>query len=386
MTTRAVSEPAWLAGRRAAARERYATLPVPTNREEAWRFTNLRGFDPDAFDQEPLRLTLSDDELPDGVIFTRLAQAAVDHPELVERHYGTVVGDGDKFAAGNAARWSDGVLVHVPRGVEVTVPLRASVELPGEGAAQYYRALVVLEQGARATFVEEISSDAAGYLNVVVELVVGDGATLEYVTVQEHEAGARQFGTHRATVGRDAELDWVVIGLGGARAKSRFESYLADQGANVKVTGAYFLRGDEHGDFDTTQEHAAPNTTSDLFFKGVLAESARAVWRGVIRVDKGAQRTDAYQENRNLLLSRDAHADSIPGLEIEANDVRCTHGATVGQIDKLQVFYLMSRGLDRAEAERLIVRGFFQPVLDRIRSDTVRESLSSALDSRLPAE
>lgn len=385
MSAPAVSEPAWLAGKRAAARERYDALPVPSNREEAWRYTNLRGFDPDAFTTGPSAVTLSEDELPDGVVFGSLARAAAEHPQLVERHYGAVVAEGEKFAAGNAARWDDGVFLHVAAGVEVDTPLRARLDVAGEGTAQYYRALIVLEPGARATFVEEFTSDAAGYLNVVVELVVGDGAKLEYVTIQEHEHGTRQFGTHRATVGRDAELDWVAIGLGGTRAKSRMESYLADQGANVKVTGAYFLRESEHADYDTTQEHAAPNTTSDLFFKGVLADSARAVWRGVIRVDKGAQRTDAYQENRNLLLSREAHADSIPGLEIEANDVRCTHGATVGQIDKMQLFYLMSRGLSRAQAEQLIVRGFFQPILDRIESAQVRESLSAALDQRIPA-
>jgi Fe-S cluster assembly protein SufD len=385
MSAPAVSEPAWLAGKRAAARERYDALPVPSNREEAWRYTNLRGFDPDAFTTGPSAVTLSEDELPDGVVFGSLARAAAEHPQLVERHYGAVVAEGEKFAAGNAARWDDGVFLHVAAGVEVDTPLRARLDVAGEGTAQYYRALIVLEPGARATFVEEFTSDAAGYLNVVVELVIGDGAKLEYVTIQEHEHGTRQFGTHRATVGRDAELDWVAIGLGGTRAKSRMESYLADQGANVKVTGAYFLRESEHADYDTTQEHAAPNTTSDLFFKGVLADSARAVWRGVIRVDKGAQRTDAYQENRNLLLSREAHADSIPGLEIEANDVRCTHGATVGQIDKMQLFYLMSRGLSRAQAEQLIVRGFFQPILDRIESAEVRESLSAALDQRIPA-
>jgi Fe-S cluster assembly protein SufD len=385
MSAPAVSEPAWLAGKRAAARERYDALPVPSNREEAWRYTNLRGFDPDAFTTGPSAVTLSEDELPDGVVFGSLARAAAEHPQLVERHYGAVVAEGEKFAAGNAARWDDGVFLHVAAGLEVDTPLRARLDVAGEGTAQYYRALIVLEPGARATFVEEFTSDAAGYLNVVVELVVGDGAKLEYVTIQEHEHATRQFGTHRATVGRDAELDWVAIGLGGTRAKSRMESYLADQGANVKVTGAYFLRESEHADYDTTQEHAAPNTTSDLFFKGVLADSARAVWRGVIRVDKGAQRTDAYQENRNLLLSREAHADSIPGLEIEANDVRCTHGATVGQIDKMQLFYLMSRGLSRAQAEQLIVRGFFQPILDRIESAEVRESLSAALDQRIPA-
>ena len=163
------------------------------------------------------------------------------------------------------------------------------------------------------------------------------------------------------------------------------ESYLAGRGAHVKVTGAYYLTGREHIDFDTTQEHAAPDTFSDLAFKGVLDDRARAVWRGVIRVDKGAQKTDAYQENRNLLLSADAQATPIPGLEIEANDVRCTHGATVGQVDRSQMFYLMARGLTHAEAERLIVRGFFEDVLERIGSQEVRDRVSDAIEARLPA-
>ncbi len=382
--TRTVSEPAWLAGRREAARERYGALPVPTNREEAWRFTNLRGFDPDAYEVQQPELALNEADVPEGVWFGSIARAVEECPELVERHYGTVVADDEKFAAGNAAEWRDGVFLHVPAGVEVAVPLRASLQL-AEAGVVHYRALIVLERGARAVFSEEFSSTAAGYVNAVVELVVGDEARLEYVTTQRHHPEARQFGTHRGVVGRDAELDWVAIGLGGTRAKSRMESYLADRGAHVKVTGAYFLRGTEHADYDTTQEHAAPDTTSDLYFKGVLDDRARSVWRGVIRVDKGAQKTDAYQENRNLLLTPQAHADSIPGLEIRANDVRCTHGATIGQIDKLQLFYLTSRGLSRSEAEQLIVRGFFQPVLDRIGSDEVRETLAAAIDQRLPA-
>ena len=264
------------------------------------------------------------------------------------------------------------------------MPLRAVVELGEEGSALYHRVLVVLEKGARATFVEEFRSEVPGYLNVVVELAVADEARLEYVTIQHHHSETRQFGTHRATVGRDAELDWVAIGLGGTRAKSRMESYLADQGANVKVTGAYFLRESEHADYDTTQEHAAPNTTSDLFFKGVLADSARAVWRGVIRVDKGAQRTDAYQENRNLLLSREAHADSIPGLEIEANDVRCTHAATVARIDADQLFYVQSRGLPRSEAEAILVGGFLEVIAGRLEdSPFLHDIVSAALEREL---
>ena len=384
--TQTVSEPAWLAGRRAAALKRYQSLPVPTNRDEAWRYTNLRGFDPDQAEQQPSGLLLSDAELPEGVVFGNLARMVAERPELVEGHLGSVVSGEEKFAAGNAANWTDGVFLLVPAGVELTVPLRASIEVPAEGAAIYHRTLVVLERGARATFAEDYSSIVPGYVNTVVELVIGEGARLEYVTTQKHHAETRQFGTHRATIDRDGEVDWVVLGLGGTRAKSRIESYLAGQGANAKVTGAYFLTGSEHADYDTTQEHAAPNTTSDLFFKGVLADHSRAVWRGVIRVDKGAQKTDAYQENRNLLLSHEAHADSIPGLEIEANDVRCTHGATIGQIDKLQLFYLMSRGLSRVQAERLIVRGFFQPILDRIGSDEVRESLAAELEARMATD
>ena len=164
----------------------------------------------------------------------------------------------------------------------------------------------------------------------------------------------------------------------------RIENDLAGQGATSRVTGAYFADGDQHLDYDTFQEHQAPNTTSDFAFKGALRDRATAVWRGMIKVEKEAQKTNAYQENRNLLLSPRAHADSIPGLEIEANDVRCTHGATIGQVDREQLFYVMARGLSRAEAERLIVRGFFADVLDRIELEPVREALGAALEARIP--
>ena len=191
------------------------------------------------------------------------------------------------------------------------------------------------------------------------------------------------FGRHKAWLERDSELDWVIGGFGSKRGKVWIENDLAGPGATSRVTGAYFADGDQHLDYDTFQEHIAPSTESDFAFKGALRENASAVWRGMIRVEEHAQKTNAYQENRNLLLSHDARADSIPGLEIEANDVRCTHGATIGQIDKLQLFYLMSRGLSRVDAEQLIVRGFFQPILDRIDSDEVRETLAAELEARM---
>ena len=192
------------------------------------------------------------------------------------------------------------------------------------------------------------------------------------------------FANHHARVERDAELDWVAGGFGSKRGKTRIQNDLAGQGATSRVTGAYFADGDQHLDYDTFQEHMAPNTTSDFAFKGALRDEATAVWRGMIRVEKEAQKTNAYQENRNLMLCEKAHADSIPGLEILANDVRCTHGATLGQVDREQLFYLMSRGLSRAEAERIIVRGFFQDILDRIELEPVRETLGEALEARIP--
>jgi Fe-S cluster assembly protein SufD len=251
----------------------------------------------------------------------------------------------------------------------------------------FWRLLVIAEEGARFTLIEEYASaspELAAYSNAAVELFVEQGAKLEYVSLQNLSRGTWHFATHHARVERDAELDWVTGGFGSRRGKTRIQNDLAGPGATSRVTGAYFADGEQHLDYDTFQEHIAPNTTSDFAFKGALRDEASTVWRGMIRVEQTAQRTNAYQENRNLLLSPAAHADSIPGLEILANDVRCTHGATLGQVDREQLFYLMSRGLSRSEAERLIVRGFFQDVLDRIELEPVREALADALEARIP--
>ena len=243
------------------------------------------------------------------------------------------------------------------------------------------------EEGSRFSLIEEYvsgSPDLAAYSNAAVELFVEQGAKLEYVSLQNYSAETWHFATHHARVERDAELDWVAGGFGSRRGKVRIQNDLAGPGATSRVTGAYFADGTQHLDYDTFQEHIAPNTTSDFAFKGALRDEASVVWRGMIRVEKDAQKTNAYQENRNLLLSEQAHADSIPGLEILANDVRCTHGATLSQVDRDQLFYAMARGLTRADAERLIVRGFFQDMLDRIELAPVREALAEALEARIP--
>jgi Fe-S cluster assembly protein SufD len=386
----------------ASALERYRELPLPDTTEEAWRFTDLRGFDPDAFGQVQASeartvaastmldldvaglATVSEsgieiERAPEGVTFAPLTDDA-------ERLY-SLVGWDTKFTAHNAAMWQNGLLVHVPAGVTIDKPLYVRIANAVEGGSLFWRLLVVAEEGSRFTLVEEYASAApelSGYSNAAVELFVEQGAKLEYVSVQNYSQETWHFATHHAAVARDAELDWVAGGFGSKKGKIRIQNDLNGPGATSRVTGAYFADGDQHLDYDTFQEHAAPNTESDFAFKGALRDDATAVWRGMIRVEKDAQKTNAYQENRNLLLSPSAHADSIPGLEIMANDVRCTHGATLGRVDRDMLFYLMARGLSRAEAERLIVRGFFQDVLDRVEIEPVREALGAALEARIP--
>jgi Fe-S cluster assembly protein SufD len=380
--------------------ERYQALPIPNTSDEHWRFTDLKGFDPDGFsangaktveragsmlDVETAALVhvseagIEIERAPEGVVFEPLAEGH----ELL----GKLVGSDEKFAAHNAAEWKHGLLVRVPTGVELQQPLYVRVTNSVADAALFWRVLVVAEEGSRFSFIEEHASaapDLPGYSNSVAELFVGDGAKLEYVSIQNLSRETWHFASHRATVGRDAELDWVAGGFGSKKGKIRIENDLAGQGGTSRVTGAYFADGAQHLDYDTLQRHIAPNTTSDFAFKGALRDKARAVWRGMIRVEQEAQKTNAYQENRNLLLSPNAHADSIPGLEIDANDVRCTHGATVSQVDRDELFYCMARGLSRGEAERLIVRGFYQEIFDRIELEPVRTALQTALEARIP--
>ncbi|MGZ4397945.1 MAG: Fe-S cluster assembly protein SufD, partial [Gaiellaceae bacterium] len=303
-----------------------------------------------------------------------------------ERLYG-LVGWSEKFAAHNAAMWQHGLLVVVPRGLVLEKPLYVRIVNSVEGGSLFFRLLVVAEPQSRFSLIEEYVSatpELSGYSNAVSELYVEEAARLEYVSIQNLSQQSWHFANHHARVGRDAELDWIAGGFGSKKGKTWIQNDLTGEGATSRVTGAYFADGSQHLDYDTFQEHVAPHTTSDFAFKGALRDKATAVWRGMIRVEKDAQKTNAYQENRNLLLSPDTHAVPIPGLEILANDVRCTHGATVGQVDREGLFYLMSRGLPRHDAERLIVRGFFQDILDRIDLEPVREALASALEARIP--
>ncbi len=290
--------------------------------------------------------------------------------DLIQERIGTIVEAGsDPFVAINDAGWSGGALIYVPAGTRPDAPISLNAIQQESGRTMNWRTLIVLEEGAEAEVWERyVSADEQvdGLFNGVTEVIVGPNASLRYVCGQDLSPKSWAFATQRAEVERDGSLEWVALGFGSGRGKVRMETKLAGRGASAKVTGAYAGTGRQHLDYDTTQEHAAEDTFSDLSFRGVLAGRSTAVWRGMIKVDKGAQRTDAFQDCRNLLLSPKAHADAIPGLQIEADDVACTHAAAVAQVDPDQLFYLTSRGLDRDASSALIVEGFLAELVERV--------------------
>jgi Fe-S cluster assembly protein SufD len=387
-------------------------LELPSHKgTPGWEFTELKDFDLASFETAVLGDLAAADQaelvfdLPaDGVRLTQvdhafhpveqatseapivmpLSQAVEQHGDLVDAHLGSLIDAGENvFTARNAAEWEGGAFVYVPRGVKVDAPIVLTAIQAQAGSALNWRVLVVLEEGAEAEIWEQYASTEAGLFTTVVELVVGQNAKLRFVSAQGLDEAAQIYGTQRAKVSRDGTLDWVVLGFGAGYGKVFQNTILDGEGAEGKVTGAYALSGRQHLDFDTTQEHAAAHCQSDLAFRGILAGRSSAVWRGMIKVDEGAQETDAFQESRNLLISKRAHADAIPGLEILANDVRCTHAAAIAQIDPEQLFYLRARGLPLEQASRLVIEGFLAELVERFDEGPMRDALSAALERRL---
>jgi Fe-S cluster assembly protein SufD len=397
----AASEPQWLAARRQRAASLDAALPSFKG-ATGWEFTLLGSdFSLDAFTaagegpsdvsvepvleapDESVELTQIDGwseagvAVEDGPVVLPLSEAAALHPELVEPYLGSVVGleGADAFLAANESSWTAGAFVWIPAGVKVEAPIMLNAIAATEGTALHRRTLIVVEDGAEVEVWEQfLSADGAGSTlhNSVVELVVKQNAHLRYVNAQDLNEQSFVVGNHRADVARDGRVRMVTT--------------LSGPGADAKVTGAYAPHARQHIDYDTYQEHAAPHCVSDLAFRGILSDRSSAVWRGMIKVDPGAQQTDAFQECRNLLLTKKAHADAIPGLEILANDVRCTHAAAVAQIDVEQLFYLRSRGLPLDTAKRLVVEGFLAELVERFGdSGGLREAAAGALERRLEA-
>ena len=414
-------EPSWLTDRRREAFARFQAFAWPTARDEEWRRTDIRAFKLENFappcPDQPAGATrtaldglweslsshyatgiehvngaavrLADSSRLGGALFLDLHQAVRNHPDLVRRYLLTqaVKPADDIFAALHAAFWTGGMLLYVPRGVKVEAPLFSLVGLARDGHVDMDHTLVVLEEGAEATLVRETSgrdrADAPALHVGAVEIFAGRGARLRFVNIQNWDTSTWHFSRERALVGSDAALQWTVGALGSRLAKVNQEVALTGEGARAQVNGVMFTTGRQHLAYFTRQDHQAPHTTSDLLYKGGLKDRSRIVWKGMIRVEKDAQRTDAYQKDDNLVLSDAARADSIPGLEIEANDVRCTHGATAGRVDEDMIFYARSRGVSKETAIRLIVEGFFANVYDRITLEPVQETLRQAVADKL---
>lgn len=436
----AADEPRWMRDKRLEAYARYESQLMPhTAEDDVWRRTvdmrtqdywrrtrrSLRGFAVDNYhpsapsvsapsdsahkddeiaallaqvDGQTQQHTLSAALAEKGVYFADIGTALKEREELLRAYFMNKavtletelksgnIAQHNKFDALHGAFWHGGYVLHVPKGVHVEIPLRVSIALSEANRADLSHALIIAEASSQVVILEEnlsLDATASGMHSGAVEIFAGQNASVTYVQVQRWNHHVWNFASHRAIVERDAQLCWVTATFGGRLNKLNQVSVLDGPGCDVKMLGLSFTDGRQHLDVSTAQEHASPHTSSDLLYRTVLKDRAQSAWGGNIYVYPEANYTDAYQKNDNLVLSERAHADTLPGLEIQAHEVRCTHGATAGKIDPEQIFYLMSRGMSYAQAERLIVEGFFEPVLERIPLESVREELSESITRKL---
>jgi Fe-S cluster assembly protein SufD len=413
-------EPEWMRQRRRDAWTVYQAMPMPTRQDEEWRRTDLRRLKLDDFEPvvsgaptsgtlvppaernetfagflglrnaQPVEYRFSDEAKARGVIFCDMVTAVREHGDLVREYFMTqVVKPADsKFSALHGAFWDNGVFVYVPRGVALEQPLRAIISAELRGKSSVSHTLIIMDEGSEAIFAEDFISpdedDGQGFSSRVLEIIARQGAKLRYIGTQRWGRTVYDFHTERALLGTDTEVTVQTIELGSKLSKGRVETVLQGNGVHAKLLGLYIEDGKQHLDRYTLQDHVGANGVSDLLFKGVLTDEARSVFSGMIRVYPTGKGTAAYQQNRNLLLSRHARADSIPNLEIGANDIiGCSHGATVGKVDEEQLFYLMCRGLSRLDATHLIVEGFVDPIINEAPIASLRDSLRQEIRARV---
>jgi Fe-S cluster assembly protein SufD len=415
-------EPPWAAERRRAALEAYRSLPVPSQETEEWRYTDLSSLDLDSFaPHAPGRTAQNLDDVDDavlaavgevgeraglliqhnsdtatthldpglaraGVRLLGLDQALRDHSDLLQRRLGALVpAERTKLTALHAALRTGGVFLHVPKGVQVEAPIQSLVYLDADGAAVFPHTVLVVEEGASVTYIDRfVSPDLERAVSdAVVEIHAGPASHVRYLSLQDWGRGVTHLSVQRSRAERDARVDSLAVTFGADLSRTEVEAVLDGPGAHSEMLGLYFTDGSQHVDHRSLQDHVAHHCTSDLLYKGALRDRSRVVYSGLIRIHPGARGSDAYQTNRNIVLSDEAKADSIPNLEIENNDVRCSHAASVGPVSDDELFYLQSRGITREEAERHIVRGFFQEVLERVPLEEVRRGLETAIEAEL---
>jgi Fe-S cluster assembly protein SufD len=401
--------PAWWLDRKRAAYDQFVARPMPKRTDEAWRFSNIatltvEGFDPQSavptgvsvgspfgpsaltFVNNQLMVALADHSRPKGVVVAPIAEALGSHGDLLKSHFMAQpqkLGS-EKLAGLHTAFVRDGAFIYVPRGVELTAPIVITHLAAGEHAAVFPHTLVVAEEGAKVTVVDYfVSADAGAHFACGAnDLYAGHGAHVTYVGAQHWSRNALSFQFNSTIVRRDARVQSLNLHLGARQARHESLSQLQAPGGFSEMLALTVADSQQEFDQRTLQIHQAPNTKSDLLYKNALRDQAKTIFSGLIVVDPDAQKTDAYQSNRNLMLSEEAEANSLPGLEIQANDVRCTHGATSSRIDPEQEFYLQSRGIDKNMANELLTFGFFEEVLNRLENEALHAALRGLVQTQ----
>jgi Fe-S cluster assembly protein SufD len=405
--------PAFIDERRAAALQAFEREPVPTWRRSGFWTTTLkhmrldeleaRRYDPVSERPE----ILGDEELAavivqrgastvyselndDRITVMPLEEAAVDHHEIVERFWMTRVSHEEgKFPAATAAFWTGGVFIHVPRGVVVDKPIQIVWQIDEAGTAQYADTLIVVEENAECEIREYCLApdiDGQALHSGIFEMFARPGANVRLANFQDWGAGeVYDISTKRVEIGRDAHVSWVPIHLGGHLTKQNLDIVTAEQGSDMKHTGLYITEGKEHLDLFTTDLHEAGHTTGDTVWKGALTGESRASYEGLIHIVKDAQETDTYLQTHSMLLSPRAKGDSIPSLIVETDNVKASHGGTVGEVDEEKVFYMMSRGIPRRDAVRILVEGYFEEVIDRLHDATLEELVRERIAEKIAA-
>ncbi len=416
----ALEGPDWLRARRAAAADRFAAASLPTEAEEIWRYSRVSQLDLDAYDAAgfpgdgrgnghgpelagPVAEVLAATEPRSGLLVVHNGRVVRRELDPAVEALGVVVADArdlpdgadhlaasdtdaDAFTELNAAFLLGAAVVRVPRGVDVPHPILILHWIDGDGTAAFPRTILAAGENSQVTVVEhQASADVLALVDSVVRIDVADAARLRYLNVQNLGPRVSQVGYQSSRVGRDASLVSSVVALGGDYARVRTDSRIDGKGGTANLNAVYFTDGDRMHDFRTLQDHVAPSTTSDLLFKGAVQDHGRSVYSGMIRVRPEAVGTNAFQTNRNLVLSEGAGAESVPNLEILTDDVRCSHASAVGPVDEEQLYYLESRGVPPVQAERLIVMGFLGEVLDRLPSPALVAGLKATISRRLAA-
>lgn len=426
-----LNEPAWLLEKRLEAWDAFTKLPYPSSKTEAWKYTDISQVPFESLglerptgtrrtrEQLPKEVLarieqsklsgfavfvgadLAYLELPDtlkakGVVFTSIHEAIQAHADQVKATLFKAVGWKEKLTAYNAAFFTHGAFLYVPKGVEFDTSIGVFNYLEG-GQLSAGRTLIVCEENSKAVYIEEYLSasntvdrgdkpaaKAADSVSLsVTELILAQGAQLRHANVQTLGEGFHHFHRTKAVLQRDAKLNDLTATFGGTLARAETQSELAGPGADSEMLGLYFAHGNQHLDHYTLQHHATHHTRSDLLYKGAAKDTAHTVYSGLIKLEESAQKTDAYQSNKNLLLSSEARVDSIPQLEIAANDVRCTHGSTTSPVDEVQLFYLMSRGISRVMAQQILVKAHLADVLTRIPLETLREHIERVIEEKV---